>query len=134
MSSTSDEPLFQSDQWTASGSVGDVRASLRAAAEDRGARILTEDSDGLDVRFGSRTAARLGGVVMKASRQRLPVRVRMEVQDDGPDGVRVSATAQEDPGWVAFSLKMRIEPYRAAMTEALTHLREASTHGRVASR
>lgn len=120
------DTLVQTDEWTAQGSLDTVRSRLLAVAEDRGAKVLVADDAQLELRFGSRLAARLGGVVMKASRERLPVRVRLDLTSANGDGVRVHATVAEDAGWNLFSLPFRTDPYRSAMSDAVDHLRAAT--------
>lgn len=56
------DTLVQTDEWTAQGSLDTVRSRLLAVAEDRGAKVLVADDAQLELRFGSRLAARDGAL------------------------------------------------------------------------
>ncbi|WP_210492089.1 hypothetical protein [Patulibacter sp. SYSU D01012] len=118
--------LTQHAEWEASGGPEAARAALLEAVARRGGTVVSQTDRRLEARFGSRLAARLGGVILPWSRRRLPVRVRLELEDVGAGRVRVRATADEDPGWNAVSLQNRVDPYQRAMAEAVEDLRRAT--------
>lgn len=120
------ERLTQQTTWDAPAGPDATREALRAAATAHGGQVVADDPRHVELRFGSRLAARLGGVALPWSRGRLPVRVRVRLEDAPSGGSRVVATAEEDAGWNAASFPNRIAPYRAAMDEAVGHLRRAT--------
>ncbi|MGI8411380.1 MAG: hypothetical protein ACR2LV_01925 [Solirubrobacteraceae bacterium] len=95
--------MQRSSEWLAKGSIGDVRAELIDAARRRGGRVNDLGSEDLELSFGSRLSYRLGGILIKASRERLPMKARIGLTPVD-DTVRVEATVCEDPGWNAASL------------------------------
>lgn len=122
--------ITHQSEWIAPGGLVATREALRGAAAAHGGTVLADEQGSIDLRFGSRLAARLGGVALPWSRKRLPVRVRVELVELPSDGVRLVATAGEDPGWNALSFPNRVAPYRAAMDEAVRRLRQATETAR----
>lgn len=97
----------RSAEWLATGTIDDVRDELVDIVCERGGRISELEPDAFEAAFGSRLAYRLGGALLKASRERLPLKARVTLAPAHDSLVQVVVTVHDDGGWYAFSVDWR---------------------------
>jgi hypothetical protein len=127
--STSNDPICVTSTFRATGSVTSVADAVEqqmVGLKGR-PRRTTGPNDELEVSagLGSRLALRLFGIYLSGGRHRMPMRLRVKLRSDGPEGVVASVEACSDAGWYLVRPSSFEAEYRRALEGVVAQLRDA---------